>query len=160
VVFAWHGWGGDPNNVVNAVQPDRHWPDGVVVAAQGLERTLHELDPRFRGASRPGWQILASEHGGRDLAFFDPLLAHPERPGSADPKRVYSTGSSNGGYFSNLLGCVRGNKLAAIAPIGGGGPFPLKAVPCGPAVPVLIIHGLRDRVVPISQAAASWDLWQ
>jgi polyhydroxybutyrate depolymerase len=160
LVLTWHGWGGSAANVVRAVQPDTHWADGVVVSVQGLPRTLRELDPRFDGPAQPGWQILAAEHGGRDLALFDALVAQLERRGCADPKRIYATGFSNGGFFSNLLGCLRGARLAAIAPIGGGGPFPGNQRCPGPMVPTLIIHGLRDRVVPIRQAAASLELWQ
>jgi polyhydroxybutyrate depolymerase len=161
LVFTWHGWGGSAANVVRAVRPDTHWADGVVVAAHGLPRTLRELDPRFDGPAQPGWQILAVEHGGRDLALFDALLAQLEQRGCADPKRIYAAGFSNGGFFSNLLGCQRGARLAAIAPIGGGGPFPGNLQRCpGPMVPTLIVHGLRDRVVPIRQAAVSLELWQ
>jgi polyhydroxybutyrate depolymerase len=150
LLFVWHGFGGTAERFVGAVRPETYWDDAIVVAPQGLGRTFEEFGDR----ERPGWQVEVGEHGDRDLALFDAVMAEL-RP-CIDPDRVYSTGFSNGGFFSNLLGCVRGEVVDGIAPVGGGGRFPGE---CGPKVPALIIHGAQDEVVPFTMgedAARHW----
>ena len=84
-----------------------------------------------------------------DLAFFDTLLAHLSGQYRIDAKRVFATGISNGGIFSNYLAANRSEKITAIAPIVGGiaEPFDKQFAPDYP-VSVLIIQGSEDRLVP------------
>jgi polyhydroxybutyrate depolymerase len=91
------------------------------------------------------WQLSASQH--EDVDAVRKLLDRVERWGCIDTSRVYATGASNGGGFSARLGCEMAGRLAAIAPVAGG----YRALgPCHPSrpLPVLEIHGTRDRVVP------------
>lgn len=151
VVFAWHGFGGSPEQLVRAILPADFWSDAIVVFPRGLERTFAQ----FGEIKKPGWQVAAREHGGRDLAFFDALFAKLLGDHCLDERRVYSTGFSNGAFFSNLLGCHRGDKLAAIAPVGGGGPFE----PCSTRIPVRISHGTEDPIVPFDFAKKTAEHW-
>ena len=149
LLFVWHGFGAAPKLIMPAVSPQQHWEDAVVVAPQGLPRTFE----KFGDKAQPGWQVSEGEYDNRDLALFDALLT--ELAPCIDEQRVYSTGFSNGGFFSNLLACHRPEALAAIAPVGGGGPFE----PCSTAMPVLITHGTADPVVPYASAVHSMDTW-
>jgi len=101
-----------------------------------------------------------------DVGFFDDMLAWVESKYCVDPKRVYSAGLSNGGFFSNRLGCERANVVAAIGPVAG----PLDITPCSPSrpVPVFEVHGTADPVVffdggsssealPVEQAISTWE---
>jgi polyhydroxybutyrate depolymerase len=101
-----------------------------------------------------------------DLGFFDAMLAWVESKYCVDPKRVYAAGLSNGGFFSNRLGCERANVVAAIGPVAG----PLDITPCNPSrpVPVFEVHGTSDPVVffdggsqsqalPVEQAISTWE---
>jgi polyhydroxybutyrate depolymerase len=101
-----------------------------------------------------------------DVGFFDAMLAWVESKYCVDPKRVYAAGLSNGGFFSNRLGCERANVLAAIGPVAG----PLDITPCNPSrpVPVFEVHGTSDPVVffdggsqsqalPVEQAISTWE---
>jgi len=151
-VFLWHGWGDNARSMMRALDPERHWREAVVVAAEGLPRRFPGLGPH----ERDGWQIRAGEFGDRDLALFDSLVDELVERGCADRARLYSTGFSNGGFFSHLLGCERAVLLAAIAPVGGGGP---QAAGCDGALPVHITHGTRDEVVPYEGARASYRSW-
>ncbi|MEW5849583.1 MAG: hypothetical protein AB2A00_12265 [Myxococcota bacterium] len=151
VVFAWHGFGGSPEDLAPAVHAEEHWEDAVVVLPRGMDRTI----PKFGEVKRPGWQILVGELGGRDLALFDALHARLRKDGCLDERRVYSTGFSNGAFFSNLLACHRAHVLAAIAPVGGGGPFEA----CGGAVPTRVFHGTADPVVPFESAQRTVETW-
>ena len=153
LVFLWHGWGASGTSIQRVLDPDRDWPEAIVVAAEGLPRNF----PGLPGPAKPGWQVAPEDHDGRDLRFFDAVLADTERRHCIDPTRTYSTGYSNGGYFSNLLGCVRSEQLAGIAPVSGGGP-PDYAT-CGAPVPTLIQHGAWDEVVPFEVAMQSFAGW-
>jgi polyhydroxybutyrate depolymerase len=121
------------------------YPDGLPVTLQGGGRT-------FEG---PGWQIAAESN--RDLKFTVAMLDALERTYCIDQARVFSTGFSNGAYFSHLLGCVLSDRIAAIAPVSGG----RVPVACAPrrGVPVLIYHGRQDELIPLSQAHAARDQW-
>ncbi|HEX8795400.1 MAG TPA: PHB depolymerase family esterase [Polyangiaceae bacterium] len=101
-----------------------------------------------------------------DVGFFDDMVAWIESKYCVDPKRVYSAGLSNGGFFSNRLACERANVVAAIGPVAG----PLDISPCNPSrpVPMLEVHGTSDPVVffdggsasaamPVEQAVSTWE---
>jgi polyhydroxybutyrate depolymerase len=52
-----------------------------------------------------------------DVAFFRALIAKLETDYSVDPKRIYSTGISNGAMMSYRLACELSEQIAAIAPV-------------------------------------------
>ena len=104
-----------------------------------------------------------------DVAFFDAMVAQISTTYCADGKRVYVHGMSGGGYFTNQIGRWRATAIRAIAPQSGGGPFGIGAVDYDPAggqltingpVPALMIHGLADTTVPISEGQSSLAYWR
>lgn len=152
VVFLWHGWGSDPRNLLATTRLAKTWPEAVAVAPTGLGR-------RFPGAgyrSLPGWQIAPGEFENRDLRLFDALVLELSKLDCLDSDRFVSSGFSNGGFFSNLLGCERAAVLAAIAPVGGGGP----PGDCEAPLPVWIAHGRGDRVVSVREGRATFARWR
>ena len=100
---------------------DRHWNDG-------------------RGLSKAD-----------DVGFVRALIDELVRQHLADPKRVYATGISNGGFFSNRLACELSDKIAAIASIAATMPEVLMPV-CKPSRPVSVMYmqGTKDPLVPIN----------
>jgi polyhydroxybutyrate depolymerase len=108
------------------------------------------------GRYAPGWEIFSVE-GNRDLAFTARLLDELEHTYCIDQARVFATGFSNGGFFSNVLGCTMADRFAAVAPVGGG----RITVPCNPSrgIPVLIHHGRNDRRIDVQQARQTRDAW-
>jgi len=89
------------------------WPEAIVVCPQGLNTPGRLTDPEGK---KPGWQHSAEQMGGRDLKFFDAMLADLKKEHKVDDKRIYSTGHSNGGGFTYLLWAERGDVFAAVAP--------------------------------------------
>ena len=71
------------------------------------------------GRHGPGWEIF-STNPNRDLTFVTRLLDYLERTYCVDRNRVFATGFSNGGFFSNILGCTMADRFAAVAPVSGG----------------------------------------
>jgi polyhydroxybutyrate depolymerase len=85
-----------------------------------------------------------------DVAFVRVLIAELERSYPVDPDRVYATGISNGGFFSNRLACDLSDKIAAIASVAATMPVDLVAV-CKPSRPIAVLYmqGTEDPLVPI-----------
>lgn len=152
LIFVWHGFGSSAGTATAIFEPNAYWPEAVVVAPQGLRRTFEQ----FGAIEHEGWQIHSGELEDRDLHFFDAMLRALKTDYCVDDRRIYSTGFSNGGFFSNVLGCRRDKLLAAIGPVGGGGPF---GPTCGAPISVMITHGTVDRVVPYKLAVESQQRW-
>ena len=86
------------------------------------------------------------------LAIVDKLVAD----GLVDKSRVYVAGISNGGMMAQRLACEQADRIAGIATVAGGLPEPLQAT-CKPAraLPVLVIQGTEDPIVPWSGGAVA-----
>ena len=139
LVLAFHGGGGDGRGMERLTHfsdiaqrerflvayPEgvrRHWNDGRPLEAAGVD------DVAFVRALID------------DVATFQPL----------DAQRIYATGMSNGGIFTHYLATKLGDRLAAVAPVAGGITEELAENfrPVRPTLPVLIVHGTEDRIVP------------
>jgi polyhydroxybutyrate depolymerase len=92
----------------------------------------------------------------RDMPYFDAVLTEIETQFCIDESRVFATGHSSGGYFTNALGCQRGDVLRAIAPISGGAAFTSN---CKDKVAAWIAHGAMDNIVPTDEGRDARDLW-
>jgi polyhydroxybutyrate depolymerase len=107
---------------------DKHWNDGRNEAETGYETHEENTD---------------------DVGFISSLIDELIRKYTADPKRVYVTGMSNGAIMSYRLACELSGKIAAIAPVAGNIPENLIGH-CKPSKPVavLAINGDSDPLVP------------
>lgn len=125
----------------------------ITVYPEGLPVRL-----RIRGIEQEGagWEMYSVD-GNRDLAFVRALLDDLERRYCIDRARIFSTGFSNGAFFSALLGCTMSDRIAAVAPVSGG-PLSVTCAP-GRGVPILIQHGRQDPLIPIDRARAARDDW-
>jgi polyhydroxybutyrate depolymerase len=96
------------------------------------------------------WNDSRGESDADDVGFTRELIAALERAHAIDPHRIYATGISNGGFFSNRLACDLGDKIAAIASVAATMPKPL-AADCKPARPISVLYmqGTDDPLVPI-----------
>jgi polyhydroxybutyrate depolymerase len=155
LMFDFHGFGHSGSGVwkVSRFKEIAAQESFLTVYPTGLPITI-----RLRGREQtgPGWQMNATGTN-RDVAFTRAMLETIERVYCVDRNRIYSTGFSNGAFFSTLLGCTMADRFAAVAPVSGG---PLRD-PCTPAraVPVLIHHGRRDDLIPLEMAHALRDQW-
>jgi polyhydroxybutyrate depolymerase len=84
-----------------------------------------------------------------DTGFLSALIDKLGRDYRIDPKRVYSTGISNGGFMSQRLACDLADKIAAVGVVAATMGRDL-AARCKPARPVsvLLIQGTEDPLVP------------
>ena len=83
-----------------------------------------------------------------DVLFISMLIDHLKESCGIDTSPVFVTGMSNGGMMTERLGCELSDRIAAIAPVAGSLPQTLAdATPLHP-IPVLMIHGTEDPIVP------------
>jgi poly(3-hydroxybutyrate) depolymerase len=94
-----------------------------------------------------------------DIPFFDALLAELGASACVDEGRVFATGHSSGGFFTNALGCQRGDVLRAIAPVSAGGPFTFGGNGCRGEVAVWLAHAENDETVSFESGVDSRDRW-
>jgi hypothetical protein len=58
-----------------------------------------------------------------ELNYFDQIISEVSAKYCVDKGRIFVAGTSSGSWFSNYLGCARGNVIRAISPDSGGIPF-------------------------------------
>ena len=125
------------------------WPDVAkrerfaVVFADGLNRAWADFRPNANRAGR------APPEGTDDVAFIVRLIEKFVADGTADPKRIYVTGISNGGAMTMTLACARADLFAAAASV----IMNLtdeSARACHPSrpVPMLMMNGTADPLIP------------
>jgi polyhydroxybutyrate depolymerase len=151
LVFVFHGHGGTMTNAAARMAIHDSWPEAICVYPQGLPTPGKLTDPQGK---RNGWQSNAGEQGDRDLKFFDQMLKSLRTDYKVDDKRVFVTGHSNGGRFTQLLWAERGDAFAAVAPSGTTASTltrSLKPKPC------LHVAGERDELVKFAWQQQTMD---
>lgn len=114
------------------------------------------VHPEALGNPELAWDVDSQD----DVRFFDALLDELTGGLCVDEARVFAAGHSSGGYFTNLLGCERGDRLRAIAPVAGGGPFGDGGAPdCAGPVSAWIAHAEDDETVLFQNGENSRDFW-
>jgi polyhydroxybutyrate depolymerase len=84
-----------------------------------------------------------------DTGFILALINRLVSDNSADPKRIYLTGLSEGGQMALRMACEHADRIAAIAPVAAS--FVESSTShCKPArpIPVLVINGMNDPRLP------------
>ena len=156
IVFMFHGSGGDGAGLRSAYDLEGE--------AQGQAIFVYPDADRASGT----WDLERTAENNIDILMFDAILETLSGSHCVDRKRVFATGYSAGGYFSNQLACRRGSVIRAIASHAGGGPFG-QNVEYGddgkrrcPERPIaaLIAHGTEDATVKLEEAQQSREHWR
>lgn len=141
-VIDWHGLGS--NGTQQAMFSDYE----TLAEAEGF-LAVHPSGVSDTVGGPASWQLALGETDGNgrdDLAFahalIDELVAH----WCADDSRIYSTGMSNGGFFTARLICEMPDRIAAAVSVAG--TYHPEACAPARAVPYLAYHGTADAVVP------------
>ena len=110
-------------------------------------------DGRYHGPAWPGRDEI--DDVGYLLAVIDDVVDRH----AADPARIYLVGMSNGATMAGRMALERPGRIAAIAQVAGtaSAEVATRGHPAVP-VPVLEIHGTRDRAAPYEGGRAS-GLW-
>jgi polyhydroxybutyrate depolymerase len=142
LVLAFHGGGGSSLGAERGLgfNPLSDAHGFLVVYPEGVEHHWNDgrIGPRFPKATEID-----------DVGFIRSLIDQLTKMWKIDPRRVYATGMSNGGFFSHRLGWELSDVLAAVAPAAGT-LDPDIAAQFAPKHPVHVLHmhGTDDRAVP------------
>jgi polyhydroxybutyrate depolymerase len=114
-----------------------------VLFPDGLSRAWADLRSNERRAGR------TPPEGTDDVAFIAKLVEKYVGDGTADPRRVYVTGLSNGGAMTMTLACKRADLFAAAASVimDFTDEFASACQPSRP-VPMLMMNGTADPLIP------------
>ena len=135
LVFRWHGSTGNGTSGGLAIE-NASKENAIIASPSGL-----------------GGEWSFSESG-PDVALFDMVLSNLSDELCVDKRRIFSFGFSAGGYMSNLLACVRGNVIRAIAPVAGA---LIGNNTCVGRVAAWMVHSADDKAVPIAAGIAARD---
>jgi poly(3-hydroxybutyrate) depolymerase len=108
VLFGLHGAGGNGESFASYFPLAPLWRDKAILVFPSA--LFYELD------NRTTWRFPTDEN----LAFFDAMVAELSANLCVDRSRIFASGFSSGGFFSNTLGCRRGDVVRAIVPVAGG----------------------------------------
>lgn len=139
LLLAFHGGGGKATMMHRVSKltntADRH--SFIVAYPDGLERKWSD-QRAMTGFDRKG-----------DLSFVSTLLDELEKEYKVDAKRIYATGISNGGFFSQDLAIAFPERIAAVASVAASVSRAVfdRVVPPKP-VPILFMLGDSDPIVP------------
>ena len=148
LLLNFHGFGGTANEFMN-------WTDMrslaeaenfILVYPQG---SLLDGSPHWN-SSLPSADNKSSAD---DFGFVDALIEELSTTYRINPDRIYTSGFSNGAFFSYALACYRSDLIAAVASVSGTMTDDVIS-DCNPIHPtsVISIHGSSDYVIPYEGA--------
>lgn len=150
VVITWHGLGSNGQEQAVLTDYERVARDEgfVVVHPTGLASGVS-------GSAR-GWELAQLDVEDRDdVAMASDLIDLLGDEFCIDLDRVYSTGMSNGGFFTARLVCELSDRIAAAVSVAGISHHD----GCAPdrPVPYMAYHGTEDGVVPFAGGESSLE---
>ncbi len=109
------------------------------------------------GENISGVGIVVGNLFSNDQAFIDAIIEYAKADQCIDPKHIFVSGFSMGGYFSNEIGCLRSD-IASVGPHSGGS-HDLSQCP-GSIKPVIIFHGAADLLITYNEnGVLARDRW-
>lgn len=142
LLFALHGGGGTSQNMIrltenrfNILADEQGY---IVVYPQGLGNHWND-----------GRTDLGRHSDTDDIGFFSALIDKLSLQYNIDPKRIFSTGISNGALMSYRLACELSDKITGVAPVAGNLSAELAAsCQASHAINMMIILGADDPQMP------------
>ncbi len=146
-VINWHGLGSDgPQQAQFSDYEALAELEGFIV--------VHPTGVPAPGDTRNSWELIQLDVPGRDdVALANDIMDRMIADFCVDETRIYSTGMSNGGFFTSRLVCDLADRIAAGVSVAGLS-HPEECEPSRP-VPFMAFHGTNDLVVPFAGGASS-----
>jgi polyhydroxybutyrate depolymerase len=149
LLVALHGYGANGEDVAGGAHGGRQggWGVAQIAAAHGIfvahpDGTPDRNDRRFWNATDAccNFEKAAVD----DVAYLSAVIDDVSARYRIDPKRVWVTGISNGGFMAHRFACARAGKVAAIVSIAGSTWADPARCAQAEAVSVLEVHGGAD----------------
>ncbi len=152
-------------------------PVGVVIDAHGATESaeMHAgLEPfkTWPANYGSGWRLLADTEGfavitpqgignkwvSSDIEFILDVQAKVKTATAIDPKRMFMTGISNGGWLTHQVACAGSDLFGGFSPISG---YPNVSGTCSAkaAVPMISFHASGDTVIPYAFGKTATSGW-
>jgi len=144
LVLALHGGGGRGRMF------DRGTTEGTLTAAADQRGIVLVFPEGMNKQWCDGRTEIIKKKCHDDVGFISKIIDVMVADYGIDPRRVYATGISNGGFMSVRLAMDLSNKIAAIAPVAAQISKALKDKTPQRPISVMIINGTRDPLVPFS----------
>ena len=145
VIFAFHGAGNQ-----DATTFDRSFG----FRAENESKAVLVFPESLTNNGSHTWMTL-SQHPS-NVAFVDAMVAWLKEKLCINPSRIFATGQSSGGYFSQTMGCQRGDLFRAVASNSGGERY---FENCQGNPGVLISFGRNDQNSHTTAARKARDFW-
>jgi polyhydroxybutyrate depolymerase len=141
-VLNWHGRGS------NGAQQIAYSAYQTLAEEEGF-MVVHPTALVSPGDTATTWELIDDQDKTRDdLGFADGLIDELIANWCADANRIYTTGMSNGGFFSARLVCERAERIAGAVSVAG--TYHLDDCEPSRPVPYLAFHGTDDETVPFN----------
>ena len=152
VVILLHGRGGSADLMLGRASQSGYRMDDWAQLARRERLLLLAPDGSNGNDGKPGWNdcraSLATNPRTDDVGFISALIDQAIRVHHADPARIYVFGASNGGFLTFRLAAELGPRLAAIGVQGALMAGKSLCPPPTHALPLLVVHGTQDGVIP------------
>lgn len=151
LLFNFHGYGGFANSYIDFadMRSTADTAGFILVYPQGSSY----------GSKETYWEIgdRHEKGGADDLGFVEAMIEALASENKIDLERVYSCGTSNGGYFSFEIACQLSGRIAAVVSVAGS-MATYAYENCNPThpTPVATIHGTADSSV-YYDGGGPWD---
>lgn len=155
VVLFIHGAGGNANHTSKNYGWEQKAESEGFIAVFPEALPLHPEKPAEFKTNPRLWEDGSNRFPNRhdDMAYFEMLLQELSSKAPVDPKRIFSTGFSNGASMTFRLGIEMSDVFAAIAPVSGHlwikHPHPKRAMS------LMFIVGADDPLNPLNGGEAS-----
>lgn len=139
LVMMFHGGGGTAKGADRSTGGITKTADKygfMMVFAQGVDRHWNDGRPDL------------AKHYYDDVAFTGKIIDSLVAEGRVDQAHVYSTGISNGGFFSQYLAMSLPNKIAAVATVGASVSTNFQSLPIKKPLPIMLLLGTEDTLIP------------
>jgi polyhydroxybutyrate depolymerase len=153
LIFALHGYDMNNVSVVGLYNfTSRSNGKAITVYPQGE-------GPAPGTTSHWGDQVLKSTWTAntQNYNFMQKLITDLESRYCIDPGKVFFTGFSMGGMFTNSIACAHSDWFRGYAPVEGGGPGTCANKDAKPAI--MVTQGTGDTTVKPATGEASRDFW-
>ena len=142
LVFALHGGGG------NGRKFDQGTTQGTLTAAADKRGVVLVFPEGINKHWCDGRTEILKKKAYDDVGFISKIIDTMVKNYGIDPKRVYATGISNGGFMSVRLAMDLSEKIAAVAPVTAQVSKALKDKTPKLPISIMIVNGTKDPLVP------------
>jgi len=150
LVLLLHGYGGSSDEISG--EDGSNAPYKVWMSLADRDKFIVLYPEGTQGENELGWNDCRADAQSNptadDVSFLGALIDLFSISQGIDSRRVYVSGTSNGGHMALRLALELSNKVSAVAPIAAAMPENSQCVGPVSAIPILFVNGTNDPILP------------